>query len=100
MKEETGLTATRIVRKVTEFGWIETSKKTGETRNWRKHIFEMEAKSLDDLKLDPIEHQNHLWATEDEVKQDKVGEVELTYITPPNKVVKLEAFRKRREGVD
>jgi 8-oxo-dGTP pyrophosphatase MutT (NUDIX family) len=100
LKEETGLTATRIVRKVTEFGWSETSKRTGELRNWRKHVFEMEVENLNDLQLDPIEHQNHLWATEDEVRQDKVGEVELMYITLPNKVVKLEAFKKRREGVD
>jgi 8-oxo-dGTP pyrophosphatase MutT (NUDIX family) len=100
LKEETGLTATKIVRKVTEFGWSETSKTTGELKNWRKHVFEMEVASLNDLQLDPIEHQNHLWVTEDEVNHGKVGEVELVYITLPNKVVKLEAFRKRREGLD
>jgi len=40
----------------------------------------MEVESLNDLKLDPIEHQNHLWATEEEVKQDNVGGVELSYM--------------------
>jgi hypothetical protein len=80
LKEETGLTATKIIRKVTEFGWSETSKRTGLQRNWRKHVFEMKVENLNDLKLDPIEHQSHLWATEDQVKQDKVGEVELSYM--------------------
>jgi 8-oxo-dGTP pyrophosphatase MutT (NUDIX family) len=80
LKEETGLTATKIIRKVTEFGWSEISKSTGRQIHWRKHVFEMEVESLNDLKLDPIEHQNHLWATEDEVKQDNVGGVELSYM--------------------
>jgi 8-oxo-dGTP pyrophosphatase MutT (NUDIX family) len=100
LKEETGLRATRIVRKVTEFGWSEVSKRTGKHNNWRKHVFEVEVESLEDVVLDPIEHQRFLWATEEEVQEDKAGDVIFTYITPPNKVVKLEAFRKRREGAE
>lgn len=97
LKEETGLTAKKVVRKVTEFGWTDVRKKTGQETNWLKHVFEIEVESLEDLALDEIEHQSFLWATEEEVLQDKVGDVQLTYITPPNKEVKLEAFRKRRD---
>ena len=54
--------------------------------------------SNSDVKLDPIEHQDFLYATEDEITNDKVGDVHLTWITPPNKAMNLEAFRLKREG--
>ena len=97
MKEETGLTATRIVRKVSEFGFSEFSKRRNQQIHWLKLIFEMEVESLDNIALDPVEHQKYLWADEEEVKADRVGDMQLTWITPPNKMVNLEAFRKRRE---
>ena len=51
--------------------------------------------------LDPIEHQSHLWATEDEVVNDLVveGTTSLEYISPANKDIKLEAFRLQREAL-
>jgi hypothetical protein len=57
----------------------------------------MEVENLDNIILDPVEHQNYLFASEAEVGNDHVGEVQLSYVSPPNKVVKLEAFRLRRE---
>ncbi|CAI6337098.1 unnamed protein product [Periconia digitata] len=91
LKEETGLEATRIVRKVGTFEFGD-----GAVR-WVKHIFEMEVKSLATLALDPVEHDAYLWASEEEVKAEQVGEVKLKYISPDNKFIKLEAFRHRRE---
>ena len=90
LKEETGLNATKIVRKVAEFSWEERRGK------WLKLIFEVEVEEMK-VVLDPIEHEEYLFATEEEVKNDKVGDIVLTYITPPNKAVKLEAFRLRQE---
>lgn len=68
------------------------------TTTWLKLVFEMEVQNADTVVLDPVEHQKYLYASEDEVIKDKVGDVELRYISPANKEVKLEAFRQKREG--
>ena len=89
------MTVTKIVRKVGEFGWSEYHKQSKAEEVWHKIIFEVEVENQD-VRLDPIEHQDYVWATEDEVAKDKAGEVALTWITQPNKDVNLEAFRLRR----
>jgi hypothetical protein len=48
--------------------------------------------------LDPKEHDDYLFATEDQIVKERVGEVALKYISPDNKQVKLDAFKHRREG--
>ncbi|KAF2877470.1 NUDIX hydrolase domain-like protein [Massariosphaeria phaeospora] len=98
LKEETGLTATKVVRKVGEMEFT-SDKKDGSEVRWIKHIFEMEFEDIDALVLDPVEHQQHLFATEDEIGSDRVGDIELKYISPPNKVIKLDAFRSRNKPV-
>jgi hypothetical protein len=50
-----------------------------------------------DVKLDPTEHQNYVWAAEEEVKARKVGDVNLKFTTGELEAVVLEAFRARRE---
>ncbi|KAJ4319118.1 Transcriptional activator of fatty acid utilization [Neodidymelliopsis sp. IMI 364377] len=74
LKEETGLIATRAVRKVTQFafsdGW-----KNRPTKTWLKLIFQFEVKDAESITLDPIEHQNYLWASEEEVVNDLVAPV-------------------------
>lgn len=100
---------TRFVRKVAELDWEDRLPHHGKPERWVKFIFEVEVegngdannKRTDtepDLKvfLDPNEHQRYIWATEDEVRNEKVGEMALKYITPDNKVAKLEAFELRR----
>lgn len=89
---------TKFVRKVGEFGFGEYSKRRQKDVVWQKLIFEVEVKSLEKVVLDPVEHQDSLFATEEEVKVDQVGGVQLTWITPINKDINLEAFRLRREG--
>lgn len=98
LKEEAGLDATRIVRKVTQFTFVD-ERPGRPTKTWLKLIFEIEVQNTDDVVLDPIEHQNFLWATEEDVIKDLVGETQLAYVSPPNKVVKLEAFRLQREAI-
>lgn len=97
LKEETGLHAIRFVRKVGEFGWGEKSITTGSQSNWHKIIFEVEVKDFE-IRLDPEEHQEYLFATEEEVVNEQVVDVPLNYITPDNKMIKLEAFRLKRES--
>ncbi len=50
-----------------------------------------------DVKLDPNEHQNYVWAAEEEVKARKAGGIELEFTTKDQEAVVLEAFRVRRE---
>ena len=49
--------------------------------------------------LDPVEHQSYLWASEGEIEDGKSGKVDLEYITPPNKNIKLDAYKLRRGTV-
>ncbi|KAF2475706.1 uncharacterized protein BDR25DRAFT_331499 [Lindgomyces ingoldianus] len=98
LKEETGLDTSRIVRKVGEFSWSEVSKKTGFQQHWQKLIFEMEVKDMK-IVLDPNEHQEYLFATEEDVLKGKSADVALSYITPANKTIKLEAFKFRRQTI-
>jgi 8-oxo-dGTP pyrophosphatase MutT (NUDIX family) len=97
LKEETGLTATRILRKVAEFTF-EDGRPGKKPITWLKLIFEMEVKDAN-VTLDPVEHQQYLFASEDEVVDDLVGDVKLAYISPPNKQVKLDAFRLHKEAI-
>lgn len=98
LKEEAGLEAIRVLRKVTQFTFTD-GRPDGPTITWLKLIFEMEVQESDNVVLDPVEHQNFLFASEEEVVNDLVGDVKLAYISPPNKVVKLEAFRLQREAL-
>lgn len=56
--------------------------------------------NFDAIALDPIEHQDFVWASEDEVVNDLVaeGNTSLNYISEENKDVKLEAFKLRKEA--
>ncbi|KAH7072541.1 NUDIX hydrolase domain-like protein [Paraphoma chrysanthemicola] len=97
LKEETGLTATRIRRKVTEFTFRD-ERPGRRPVTWLKLIFEIEVEDTK-VTLDPVEHQRYLWASEEEVVRDLVGDIKLAYVSPPNKTVKLEAFRLQKEAV-
>jgi len=50
-----------------------------------------------EVKLDLNEHQNFIWATEEEVKAKKVGDLELTFTTPTLEKNVLESFQIREE---
>lgn len=94
LREEAGLQATRVVRKVTQMTF-DIPRPKGRSDRWMKLVFEMEVKQLD-ITLDPLEHDDYLFATEDQIINERVGDVVLKYISPDNKQVKLEAFRQRR----
>lgn len=48
------------------------------------------------VQLDPHEHQNHVWATEEEVKAGRVAGTELKFTSVAQEQVILEAFELRR----
>ncbi|KAF1980197.1 hypothetical protein BU23DRAFT_585972 [Bimuria novae-zelandiae CBS 107.79] len=96
LKEETSLEATRVDRQVTDITFLIPNPK-GKMDRWMKLIFEMEVKQLD-VKLEPTEHDDYLFATEDQIESERAGDVVLRYISPDNKRVLLEAFKRRREG--
>ena len=50
-----------------------------------------------EVKLDPKEHQNFVWATEAEVKADKAGNVDLVFTRDEVKRTVLSAFDHHRE---
>jgi hypothetical protein len=80
-----------VLRKVAHFTFEDGRRPT----TWLKLIFEMEVEDTN-VTLDPVEHQDYLFASEEEINNDLVGDVKLAYISPPNKDVKLEAFRLQR----
>ncbi|KAJ4360403.1 uncharacterized protein N0V89_000965 [Didymosphaeria variabile] len=94
LKEETGLVAARIVRQTTHMTF-EIPRTQGRIERWMKLVFEMEVKQLD-IDLDPKEHDDYLFATEDEIVHERIGDIVLKYISPDNKRVKLDAFKRRR----
>jgi 8-oxo-dGTP pyrophosphatase MutT (NUDIX family) len=97
LKEETGLIATWVRSKVAEFTF--SDERPGRPPiTWLKLIFEVEVEDTN-VSLDPVEHQRCLFASEEEIINDLVGDVKLAYISPPNKAIKLEAFRLRKDAV-
>jgi 8-oxo-dGTP pyrophosphatase MutT (NUDIX family) len=96
LKEETGLTATRVCSKVAEFTF-EDARPGKRPVTWLKLIFHVEVEDLD-VSLDPVEHQRYLFATKEEIVTDLVGDVKLAYISQENKRIKLDAFSLQKDA--
>lgn len=101
--EETGLVARRIRRLVTEGPGKEqfqTFRNSTQTKLIGRFVFEVEIAEGNEEKvvLDPKEHQAFVWATEEEVRAEKVGELALPFTKKPAKDAILEGFRLGREG--
>ncbi|KAF2748631.1 hypothetical protein M011DRAFT_400032 [Sporormia fimetaria CBS 119925] len=100
VQEETELKVTRVVRKAAEFGWEDYSKRRQRHEVWWKLIFEVEVEQGVSVKLDPIEHQDYVFATEEEIRADQMTDgVALRWISAPNKEVNLKAFQVRRDAL-
>ena len=52
------------------------------------------------VKLDPKEHQRFVWATEEEVRARKVGNLEIQFTTTDLEATVLEAFGIRGQAKD
>jgi 8-oxo-dGTP pyrophosphatase MutT (NUDIX family) len=94
--EEAGLRAKRFVRLVSPpEGMV-----TGDPR-MAKLTFEVEvweAEAGDGVRLEPREHQGHVWVTEEEVRRERIGDQTLGFVSGILKAVLLRAFEERRTG--
>jgi 8-oxo-dGTP pyrophosphatase MutT (NUDIX family) len=95
--EEAGLTATKIGRLVGAPQIF--AARPGKEFCKFTFLVEVEQSSSEGLKvkLDPMEHQKFVWATEEEVRAGKVGNVELEFTSWEVEQTVLEAFRARKE---
>lgn len=98
--EESGLKAMRFTQVVTEGPDREPGQvypNSTQTKIWCRFSFIVEVESCEDVKLDPSEHQNFAWATEDEIRDQKIGDSEHPLTNQGIVSLILEAFRLRRE---
>lgn len=98
--EEAGLFATRFTHMVAEKSGLDPGfvfSNAKRTSTWCRFTFAVEVVTCDTVKLEPNEHQDFLWASEEEVRNEKVGEREVPITTPNVVAMLLEAFRLRRE---
>lgn len=58
---------------------------------------EKDATGMLGVKIDEKEHQNYVWATEDEVKGGRVGGIEVKFTTKEQKDIILAAFKLKQE---
>jgi 8-oxo-dGTP pyrophosphatase MutT (NUDIX family) len=67
------------------------------TKVWCRFTFHVEVESCDSVKLDPKEHQDFAWVSEQEVKEQRTGDRELAITRDSVAALIVEAFRLRRE---
>ena len=96
---QTGLVAVGIVDVVEDVrAWIDKGKV------WRKMTFlvdvgngDRDARSgLPAVKLDPDEHEDFAWVSEQEVVEDRCGDKDLAWASEGQKATILDAFRRFR----
>ena len=99
--EETGLIAKRFTHIVSEGPGTEPGQvfpNSTHTKTWCRFSFIVEAESCEDVKLNSNEHQDYTWATEDQIRTQKIGERELPITRVAMQSLILEAFRLRKEN--
>ncbi|KAF4308030.1 putative nudix domain protein [Botryosphaeria dothidea] len=111
LQEETGLHVIAINHEVGK--GVEFRTGSGERQaSWLKLAFEVAVAEMDGglgakkeggaaeaipIRLDPIEHQNYLWVSEDEIKGGEINGFRLEFMTTDQREMMLEGFRLRRE---
>ena len=99
--EEAGLVARHFSYIVTEGRdrepGYEFSNRTG-TERWGRISFAADVDSCDRVTLDPNEHQDYAWATEEEVRNQKVGHRSTEFTSKDTQGLLLEGFRLRKES--
>ncbi|KAF6838230.1 nudix domain protein [Colletotrichum plurivorum] len=98
--EEAGLEAVEIVRVVSEGEGQEPgsvfTNRTG-TVVFCRFAFEVRARPGGEVKIDPEEHQDFVWATEEEVRAGRVGWKEIPVTNGQMMRLILDGFRRRAE---
>ncbi|KAL7953531.1 NUDIX hydrolase domain-like protein [Trichoderma compactum] len=99
--EETRLVAKRIVRPVTEGPGgrdLQVFPNSTKTLWLCRFSFEVEVESARQVTLDAAEHQDFVWASEDEVRAQKIGDRDIPTTHDSMKSVILESFRLRNKN--
>ncbi|KXL44769.1 hypothetical protein M433DRAFT_154854 [Acidomyces richmondensis BFW] len=97
--EEAGLYAKRFTHVVTEGpnrGPGDVFPNSTETKVWCRFAFHVEVYSCDSVRVDPHEHQDFLWASEEEIRNQMIGSREIPITRESMKALILEAFRLRK----
>ncbi|GKT49830.1 uncharacterized protein ColSpa_10011 [Colletotrichum spaethianum] len=102
--EEAGLEAVEIMRVVSEGKGKEPgstfTNRTG-TVVFRRFAFEVKVRQAEGeelgVKTDPEEHADHVWASEEEVLSERVGEKDIPITNAQMASLILDGFRRRRE---
>lgn len=94
--EESGLIAKRFrhfvpERQGEEMGQIFTNRYG--TKSFCRFVFEAEVESSEAVALDQNEHQAYVWASKDEVQDQRIGERQIPITVQSVQSVILEAFR-------
>lgn len=96
--EETGLTVTHIKRLVGSADGHPFVTRRG--LQVVKFAFEVEVRSGDEVELDEKEHQRYLWASEEEVRRERMEDgYEILFTGEKHRDGILEGFRVRKEGL-
>jgi len=100
LREEASLVARRFNHSVSEGpglppGQVFTNR-TG-TRVYCRFAFDVDVVDVNAVKLDPHEHQDFAWATEEEIREQKMGERPIPSTHEGTRKLFLEGFRLRRE---
>ncbi|SPO03080.1 uncharacterized protein DNG_05761 [Cephalotrichum gorgonifer] len=98
--EESGLVARRVTRVVSEGegrapGQVFTNR-TG-SKILCRFSFEVEVEGWEGVSLDPAEHQDYVWATEEEVRAGRAEGREIVFTNRGMMALVLEGFRLRKE---
>ena len=98
--EESGLMAKRFTHLVAEgqgqhFDQGQTFPNSTKTKIWCRFTFHVEVENCDQVKLDPNEHQDFAWVSEDEVRDGQVDTRDLQITREAVTALILKAFRSR-----
>ncbi|KAK6207729.1 NUDIX domain-containing protein [Colletotrichum tabaci] len=103
--EEAGLEAVEVVRVVSEGAAREPgsvfTNRTG-TAVYCRFAFEVRVRETGDgdemeVRIDPDEHADYVWASEEEVRRERVGDKEIPITNGQMARLILDGFRRRRE---
>ncbi|KAL1862687.1 hypothetical protein VTK73DRAFT_6690 [Phialemonium thermophilum] len=67
------------------------------SRTYCRFSFWVEVESCAEVRLDPNEHQAYVWASEEEIRTQRIGEREMPITTPVVRETILRAFRIRAQ---
>lgn len=98
LSEESGLVAQRIIDVIGRPDYFTST--SGKRIMKLDFIVEAGPDVEKQVKLDPDEHQDYVWATEEEIKRGITGNRVLAFTSPEQLQVILEAFEMRRNYVN